>query len=75
MPLEEPHLRLLARYTPPGWDDPIPECGDGHDWGAWRRHPNRVNLWRACRRQGCSFTDWDEAPPRRGLLARLRGRV
>ena len=51
-------LVLFARYTPPGWDDPIPECANGHNWGYWRPHPNGYNDVRACRRPSCTFSDW-----------------
>ena len=51
-------LRLLARYEPPGWNDPIPACANGHDWEYWRPHPNGVNDVRGCRRAGCSWSDW-----------------
>jgi len=53
-------LVLLARYTPPGWDDPIPECVTGHVWGYWHPHPNSVNDVRQCRRSRCTFSDWRE---------------
>lgn len=54
-------LVLFARYTPPGWGDPIEECRGGHDWGYWRSHPNGVNDVRTCRRDRCSWSDWRDA--------------
>lgn len=59
-------LRLLAQYTPPGWNDPIPACAPGHAWSYWRPHPNGVNDVRHCRRDGCSFSDWRDHMPYSG---------
>lgn len=65
----EPTLRLLARHTPPGWDDPPPCCIQEHNWGPWRAHPNGVNDVRSCKnssadeagnQRDCSWSDWRE---------------